>query len=105
MLRKNWESNSNTRSPATCHGAIPSLSPGRYFHAITSVDYTLLVCGGMFSKWSDNSINTILAFFTITNTKTLCKLLKQSLRTLIYQQFQKNYNLANILFCNYQGRH
>ena len=104
MLRKNWESNSNTRSPATCHGAIPSLSPGRYYHAIASVDYTLLVCGGMFSKWPDNSINTILAFFT--NKYKNSKLLKQSLRTLvIYQDFPKNYNLANILFCNYQGRH
>ena len=71
MLRKNWESNSNTRTPATCHGAIPSLSPGRYYHAIASVDYTLLVCGGMFSKWSDNSINTILAFFTNKYKNTL----------------------------------
>ena len=50
MLRKNLESNSNTRNPASCHGAIPSLSPGRYLHATTSLDYYLLVCGGMFSK-------------------------------------------------------
>ena len=50
MLRKTWQSNSRERKPATCHGAIPSLSPGRYYHGIASIDYQIWVCGGMFSK-------------------------------------------------------
>ena len=51
MLRKTWQSNSKERKPATCHGAIPSLSPGRYYHGIASIDYQIWVCGGMFSKY------------------------------------------------------
>jgi len=49
MLRKTWQSNSKERKPATCHGAIPTLSPGRYYHGIASIDYQIWVCGGMFN--------------------------------------------------------
>ena len=51
MLRKNWQNNANIRKPATCHGAIPQLTPAKYFHAMASIDYTLIVCGGMISEW------------------------------------------------------
>ena len=50
MLRKNWENNANIRKPASCHGALPQLTPAKYFHAMASLDYTLIVCGGMLSK-------------------------------------------------------
>ena len=50
MLRKNWENNANIRKPASCHGALPQLTPAKYFHAMASIDYTLIVCGGMLSK-------------------------------------------------------
>ena len=50
MLRKNWENNANIRLPASCHGALPPLSPAKYFHAMASIDYTLIVCGGMLSQ-------------------------------------------------------
>ena len=51
MLRKNWQNNANIRKPASCHGAIPQLTPAKYFHAMASIDYTLIVCGGMISEW------------------------------------------------------
>ena len=50
MLRRVWEINSRHRKPATCHGVIPDLSPGRYYHAIATMDYTLVVCGGRLGK-------------------------------------------------------
>ena len=50
MLRKNWESNTRVRQPATCHRAIPDLSPGRYWHGVATMGYTLVVCGGLVSK-------------------------------------------------------
>ena len=50
MLRKNWENSATIRLPASCHGALPPLSPAKYFHAMASIDYTLIVCGGMTSQ-------------------------------------------------------
>ena len=52
MLRKNWQNNDNIRKIATCHGAIPDLSPARYHHGVAAIDYTLYVCGGMVCKLS-----------------------------------------------------
>ena len=46
MLRKRWEHHSQHRKPATCHRAIPDLDSKRYQHAVTSLDYLLIVCGG-----------------------------------------------------------
>ena len=46
MLRKRWQKNNINRYPATCHRAIPDLSPGRWYNGITSLDYNLIICGG-----------------------------------------------------------
>ena len=46
MLRKRWQNNNIYRYPATCHRAIPDLSPGRWYNGITSIDYNLIICGG-----------------------------------------------------------
>ena len=46
MLRKNWEKNWDKSRPATCHRAIPDLSPGRTKPGIAAIDYMLVVCGG-----------------------------------------------------------
>ena len=50
MLRKRWESNTDVRLPATCHQAIPSLSPARWQLGMTSLNYRLIVCGGIRCK-------------------------------------------------------
>ena len=50
MLRKRWESNTDVRLPATCHQAIPSLSPARWQLGMTALNYRLIVCGGLRCK-------------------------------------------------------
>ena len=62
MLRKRWQSNTDTRKPATCHRAIPDLSPARWYLAITALNYRLMVCGGVSNagthsdcKWLDTN--------------------------------------------------
>ena len=62
MLRKRWQSNTDTRKPATCHRAIPDLSPARWYLGITALNYRLMVCGGVSNagthsdcKWLDTN--------------------------------------------------
>ena len=62
MLRARWQSNTDTRRPATCHRAIPDLSPARWYLAITALNYRLMVCGGVSNagthsdcKWLDTN--------------------------------------------------
>ena len=65
MLRKNWQNNANIRKPASCHGAIPQLTPAKYFHAMASIDYTLIVCGGMISECTvDSAVLSLSIHFT-----------------------------------------
>ena len=63
MLRKRWESNTDLRRPATCHRAIPDLSPARWYHAITATNYRLMVCGGVSCNSSSSSSHTTEFFF------------------------------------------
>ena len=57
MLRRVVQTNSIYRRPATCHGVIPELTPGRYFHAMATMDYTLIVCGGLLGKNNELTLN------------------------------------------------
>ena len=85
MLRKHWETPNNWRKPATCHGAIPDFSPGRYHHGIGSIDYTLVVCGGRLSKCS---FTYKLKCFMKSNKKICDQPLKNHLAKV------KNFNLT-----------
>ena len=67
MLRKNRNNRVTIRTPATCHGAIPDLSPGRYWHSLASMDYTLIMCGGMDSKKTSSSFSLHFKVFLVGN--------------------------------------
>ena len=82
MLRKHWETANNWRKPATCHEAIPNLSPGRYHHGIASIDYTLVVCGGRLSKCT--FLLSEVNCFTKSNKKIIDPSLKEHLAKVNY---------------------